>query len=54
MQTILNDLRHNEELKKIRDEWEHKTDLEFPPFNFFEYTCIEQYIEKIKEKISTL
>ena len=50
--TLIEYLRKDEELVKMRKEWKNKTNESFPPFNNDEYNDIQSYKEKIKEKLN--
>ena len=51
MKKLLEFLRTDEELNKLREEWYAKFEDDFPLFNTDEYNGIDDYKNKIREKI---
>ena len=49
---IIEQIKTNEELQKLRVEWKEKKNTSFPPYNYDEYHGIEDYKEKIQRKLN--
>lgn len=46
-------LKNDEEIKELRIAWKKVYSAPFPPYNWDEYNGVEEYKEKIREKIET-
>ena len=51
MYKLMEVLRNDQELQKMRKEWKERTSCPFPPYNYDEYGGIEDYKNKIRERL---
>ncbi len=47
-------LRNDAELKQLREEWKKKSGSSFPPYNYDEYTGIDDYKQKIRKELEKI
>lgn len=53
MKTIMEFLRNDEELKRLRQEWKKKFQQPFPPWNYDCYGGMDDYKQRIREALES-
>ena len=51
---LMENLRNDAELKQLREEWKKKSGSSFPPYNYDEYTGIDDYKQKIRKELEKI